>query len=158
MTESDNGVEDKPSEPDEATYRLFVNSVRDYALLMLDPSGRVISWNVGAEVMKGYARHEIIGSHLSRFYPPESIAQGLPERELTLAANEGRFEDEGWRVRKHGSRFWANVVITTLRDETGSLIGFATSKPLRSAVDKHELKVTCTWCSVIGAIFVSSPL
>jgi PAS domain S-box-containing protein len=140
MTESDNGVENKPSEPDEATYRLFVNSVRDYALLMLDPSGRVISWNVGAEVMKGYARHEIIGSHLSRFYPPESIAQGLPERELTLAANEGRFEDEGWRVRKDGSRFWANVVITTLRDETGSLIGFATIT--RDLTDRREQEET----------------
>jgi PAS domain S-box-containing protein len=109
----------------ESTLRIFVNSVRDYAILMLDPMGHVISWNPGAEAIKGWAAHEIIGSHFSRFYPPESLASGLPQRELTEAAAIGRFEDEGWRLRKDGSRFWANVIITALRDETGKLIGYA---------------------------------
>jgi PAS domain S-box-containing protein len=110
---------------DASTLRIFVESVRDYAILMLDPAGHVASWNPGAEAIKGYAAHEIIGSHFSRFYPPEALARGLPDYELTEAARIGRFEDEGWRLRKDGSRFWANVIITALRDANGRLIGYA---------------------------------
>jgi PAS domain S-box-containing protein len=110
---------------DESTLRTFIDSVRDYAMFMLDPSGTIMSWNAGAEAIKGYAAHEIIGSHFSRFYPPEALARGLPEHELKTATATGRFEDEGWRVRKDGTYFWANVVITALRDQRGRLIGFA---------------------------------
>jgi PAS domain S-box-containing protein len=92
---------------------------------MLDPEGHVASWNRGAERIKGYKASEIIGSHFSRFYPEDDLKSGKPQWELTVAAQEGRFEDEGWRVRKDGSRFWANVIITAVRDETGKLIGFA---------------------------------
>src|SRR5207302_75451 len=87
--------------------------------------GRVATWNSGAERLKGYAAGEIIGQHFSRFYPEDVVARGWPEEELRLAVADGRIEDEGWRVRKDGSRFWANVVITALRDERGVLRGFA---------------------------------
>jgi PAS domain S-box-containing protein len=110
---------------DDASYRVFIETVRDYALLMLDPTGRVISWNPGAEAIKGYKADEIIGQHFSVFYPPEAIERGLPAHELVVADREGRFEDEGWRVRKDGTRFWANVVITALRSPEGALIGYA---------------------------------
>jgi PAS domain S-box-containing protein len=111
--------------PGEEQFRVFVESVRDYAMLILDPEGRVATWNRGAEAIKGWSASEIIGQHFSRFYPPESIASGLPERELTGAARDGRFEDEGWRMRKDGTRFWANVIITALRDAENELIGYA---------------------------------
>jgi PAS domain S-box-containing protein len=104
--------------------RLLVETVVDYAIFMLDPDGRVATWNFGAEKIKGYKADEIIGQHFSKFFPPEDIASGKPERELRLAADLGRFEDESWRLRKNGSRFWANVIITALRDETGKLRGF----------------------------------
>ena len=106
-------------------HRLLVGSVRDYAIFLLDPGGHVLSWNAGAEALKGYAAAEIIGRHFSAFYPPERIAEGFPEHELTVARQVGRFEDEGWRIRQDGTRFWANVVITALRDESGTLVGFA---------------------------------
>ncbi|HEY2511920.1 MAG TPA: PAS domain S-box protein [Polyangiaceae bacterium] len=109
----------------EERFRLLVESVRDYAIFMLDTDGRVATWNVGAERIKGYAAHEIIGQHFSKFYPAEDIRDGKPPRELEGAARDGRFEDEGWRLRKDGTRFWANVVITALRDENGRLVGFA---------------------------------
>ena len=112
-------------EVDDLSFRIFIESVRDYALLMLDPTGRIISWNAGAEAIKGYKADEIIGRHFSTFYPPEAIKSGLPAHELNVAGREGRFEDEGWRIRKDGSRFWANVVITALRGSDGSLIGYA---------------------------------
>jgi PAS domain S-box-containing protein len=105
--------------------RLLVEGVQDYAILMLDVQGRVATWNVGAQRLKGYAAEEIIGQHFSRFYPPEDVAAGKLERELEGATRDGRFEDEGWRVRKDGTRFWANVVITALRDEGGELRGFS---------------------------------
>ena len=111
--------------PGEEQFRVFVESVRDYAMLILDTDGRVATWNRGAEAIKGWSASEIIGQHFSRFYPQESIASGLPERELTGAARDGRFEDEGWRIRKDGSRFWANVIITALRDAENKLIGYA---------------------------------
>jgi PAS domain S-box-containing protein len=102
-----------------------VESIQDYAIFVLDPQGRVMSWNPGAQRFKGYTAEEIIGKHFSIFYPPERIAEGFPEHELEVAARVGRFEDEGWRVRKDGTLFWANVVITALRTRHGVLAGFA---------------------------------
>ena len=114
-----------PGREDDALYRLLVESLRDYAIFALDATGRVVSWNPGAERFKGYRAHEIIGRHFSTFYPPDDIAAGKPEWELEVAARDGRFEDEGWRLRKDGTRFWANVVITALRAPDGTLLGFA---------------------------------
>src|SRR5437773_2090261 len=105
------------STPPEERYRLLVEAVKDYAIFMLDPEGHVATWNPGAERIKGYAAGEIIGRHFSAFYPPEDVAAGKPAHELRVAAAEGRFEDDGWRLRKDGSRFWGNVVLTALRDE-----------------------------------------
>ena len=106
-------------------YRLLVESVTDYAIFVLDDTGVIRSWNPGAQRLKGYSEHEIVGKHFSIFYPPEALETGKPEWELKIAMSDGRVEDEGWRVRKDGSRFWANVVITALRDDNGELIGFA---------------------------------
>ncbi len=106
------------------SYRLLVDSVKDYAIFMLDPTGHVLTWNAGAQRIKGYAPEEIIGQHFSRFYTAEDKAKSTPEHELAMAAKEGQWEDEGWRVRKDGSLFWANVVITRLMKE-GRLVGFA---------------------------------
>jgi PAS domain S-box-containing protein len=102
----------------------MVSNVKDYAIFMLDPQGRVISWNKGAERIKGYRADEVTGQHFSRFYTAEDVRNGKPKFELEEVARTGRFEDEGWRVRKDGSQFFANVVITALRDETGKLLGF----------------------------------
>ena len=109
----------------EERFRLLVEGVLDYAIFMLDPDGVVLTWNAGAERFKGYRADEIVGSHFSRFYPPEALARGLPAHELEMAARVGSFEDEGWRVRKDGSLFWANVVITAMRDATGALVGYS---------------------------------
>jgi PAS domain S-box-containing protein len=109
----------------EERFRLMVSNVKDYAILMLDPEGHVISWNEGAERLKGYRAEEIIGQHFSRFYVAEDIQSGKPAMELEEAAKHGWFEDVGgWRIRKDGSRFWANVVVTALRDEQNRLRGF----------------------------------
>jgi PAS domain S-box-containing protein len=110
---------------DAELFRLLVHSVKDYAIFLLDPEGHVATWNEGAQRIKGYAEEEIVGQHFSVFYAAEVVASGWPEYELTVAQAEGRFEDEGWRVRKDGSRFWADVVITALRDSSGVLRGFA---------------------------------
>ena len=109
----------------EEHFRLLVETVRDYAIFLLDPSGRVATWNNGAARIKGYAANEIVGRHFSSFYPESDLRDAKCAMELEVATKEGRFEDEGWRVRKDGSQFWANVVITALRDETGTLVGFA---------------------------------
>ncbi|HLW78330.1 MAG TPA: PAS domain S-box protein, partial [Terriglobia bacterium] len=109
----------------EEQFRLLVEGVKDYALVMLDPGGRVVSWNSGAERIAGYGAEEILGQHFSRFYVAEDVERRKPEHGLEEAAREGRFEDEAWRVRKDGSCFWANVIITALRDEAGRLRGFA---------------------------------
>ena len=109
----------------EERFRLLVDSVRDYAIFMLDPQGYVLTWNAGAERIKGYRAAEIVGCHFSRFYPPEALARGLPDHELEMAQRVGSFEDEGWRLRKDGSLFWANVVVTAMRDGTGQLIGYS---------------------------------
>jgi PAS domain S-box-containing protein len=106
-------------------YRLLVHGVQDYAVFLLDREGYVASWNRGAERLKGYAADEIIGKHFSVFYPPEAIERRWPQQELKLAGEAGRLEDEGWRLRKDGSRFWADVIITALHDETGELRGFS---------------------------------
>jgi PAS domain S-box-containing protein len=110
-------------QPDDG-YRLLVQGVRDYAIFMLDTDGNILSWNAGAERIKGYQPDEIIGKHFSVFYPDEDNAAGKPARELAQAVADGRVEDEGWRLRKDGTRFWANVVITALHDDTGTLRGF----------------------------------
>jgi PAS domain S-box-containing protein len=109
----------------EERFRLLVEAVQDYAIFMLDPEGHITSWNAGAQRIKGYNGAEIIGRHFSCFYPPEDLQRGKPAWGLQMAARDGRFEDEGWRVRKDGSRFWASVVITAVRDDAGNLIGFA---------------------------------
>jgi PAS domain S-box-containing protein len=109
----------------EARFRLLVETVRDYAIFLLDPEGCVATWNAGAERIKGYDANEIIGRHFSVFYPKERLEEGFPQYELEVAARVGRFEDEGWRIRKDGTRFWANVVITALRNAAGDLVGFA---------------------------------
>jgi PAS domain S-box-containing protein len=106
-------------------HRLLVESVRDYAIFALDPAGNILSWNEGAQRLKGYRAEEIIGRHFSTFYPVEDIVAGKPAWELEVANHDGRYEEEGWRIRKDGSRFWANVVITALRDDAGELVGFA---------------------------------
>jgi PAS domain S-box-containing protein len=109
----------------EERYRIFVNSIRDYAVFMLDPQGRVVTWNEGAQRMKGYAAEEIVGRSFEAFYTPEDLARRHPQEELELAEKQGSYEEEGWRVRKDGSRFRARVTITAVRDENGTLRGFA---------------------------------
>jgi PAS domain S-box-containing protein len=119
---------DKPPASDpvnDELFRLLVENVRDYAIFMLDPQGHVSTWNVGAQHIKGYLREEIVGKHFSVFYTPDAIARHWPQHELAVALDQGRFEDEGWRLRKDGSAFWANVVITPVYDKTQRLRGFA---------------------------------
>jgi PAS domain S-box-containing protein len=120
----------------EERYRYLVESVRDYAIFMLDATGHVATWNIGAERIKGYTAREIIGTHFSRFYMEEEVKAGKCELELRVAARDGRFEDEGWRVRKDGSHFWANVVISAVRDSAGGLVGF--SKVTRDLTDHKK--------------------
>ncbi len=109
----------------EERFRLMVESVRDYAIFLLDPEGTIVSWNLGAQLMKGYTSEEIIGKHFSVFYPQDKLDEEWPRKELESALRDHRFEDEGWRLRKEGSRFWASVVITALFDERGRHYGFA---------------------------------
>lgn len=119
---------------EEQRFRLFIDAVRDYAIFTLDSKGRVSSWNEGALRLKGYRADEIVGQHFSVFFPLEDIQRGKPDMELEAAKKEGRIEKEGWRVRKDGSRFWANVIITAIRDSSGELIGF--SKVTRDFTDR----------------------
>ena len=109
----------------EERFRLLVEGVRDYAIYILDPNGVVVTWNVGAERIKGYTAEEIVGQSVAKFYLPEDLASGKLERELETARREGRYEEDGWRVRKNGSRFWAHVVLTPLRGKGGEIVGFA---------------------------------
>jgi PAS domain S-box-containing protein len=122
----------------EARFRLLVERVGDYAIFMVDPAGLVASWNAGAERIKGYRENEILGRHFSCFYSGEDQDAGKPQMELRVAASEGGFEDEGWRIRKDGSRFWANVVITALRDPHERLLGF--SKITRDLTDRRKIE------------------
>jgi PAS domain S-box-containing protein len=122
---------------DEHRFKLLVEAVQDYAIFMLDPEGRVSSWNAGAQRSKGYAAEEIIGKHFRIFYPPEVQKRGHPEWELEQALRDGAYEEEGWRLRKDGSRFWANVTITAVRDPQGDLVGFA--KVTRDTTERRAM-------------------
>ena len=122
----------------EERFRLLVDSVKDYAIFMLDPRGYITTWNQGAERIKGYRAAEIIGRHFSIFYPAEDVAAGVPARGLATALQEDRFEAEGWRVRKDGSRFWASVVITALKDQANQLRGFA--KVTRDITERKRIQ------------------
>jgi len=129
----------------EERFRLLVEGVRDYAIFMLDERGYVASWNAGAQVIKGYYAQEILGRHFSIFYPPEDQAAGRPERALRIASAEGRYEQEGWRVRKDGSRFWANVLLTALYDANGELRGFGKvtrdlTEQRRATAEREQLR------------------
>jgi len=126
----------------EESFRLMVESVSDYAIVMLDPEGHVVSWNTGAERIKGYVTEEIVGAHFARFYLKEDVDAGKPQHDLDLAALNGRYEDEGWRVRKDGSTFWANVVFTAIRDQAGSLRGFA--KLTRDLTERNKVEAILT--------------
>jgi PAS domain S-box-containing protein len=128
------------SKSDQGRYRMLVDAIFDYAIYMLDPEGRVISWNAGAQRFKGYEAAEIIGEHFSRFYTDEDRAAGVPANALRTALHEGRFEAEGWRVRKDGGRFWAHVVIDPVRAPTGELMGFA--KITRDLTERRQAEQT----------------
>jgi PAS domain S-box-containing protein len=130
-------VDKVPSQADEV-FRLLVESVQDYAIFLLSPEGNVMTWNAGAERIKGYTASQIIGHHFSQFYSREARESGWPQRELEMAASLGRFTDEGWRVRKDGTTFWASVVITALRRESGELRGF--SKVTRDLSERRALE------------------
>lgn len=124
MADAENDIQPSASAIDDSLYRHMVETMSDYAIFLLGPQGHVLTWNAGARRMKGYEAEEIIGRHFSTFYSPEQIERGWPGHELKMATEHGRFEDEGWRVRKDGSRFWANVILTRLDDPAGKLIGF----------------------------------
>ncbi|KRC79983.1 PAS domain-containing sensor histidine kinase [Sphingomonas sp. Root241] len=133
---TDRRIADEALRRSEERFRLLVQSVTDYAIYMLDTGGHVASWNAGAERFKGYTADEIIGEHFSRFYTEEDREAGIPRRALETATNHGRFEAEGWRVRKDGTRFWANVVIDPVRDSSGTLVGFA--KVTRDLTERRQ--------------------
>lgn len=146
----------------ETQFRLLIENVKDYAIFLLDTNGRILNWNPAAQRMKGYEANEIIGQHFSRFYIPEDIASEKPNSELRVAAEQGRSEDEGWRVRKDGTRFWANVIITALKDKTGALIGFAKitrdftdRKRAEQALQQREKKLSSFFEYSPNAIIVS---
>ncbi|MBY0524238.1 MAG: PAS domain S-box protein [Gemmataceae bacterium] len=120
----------------EERFRLLIDSIQDYAILMLDPNGRIATWNAGAERIKGYRAEEIVGRHFSQFYPREAVDRDWPEQELVLARANGRFEEESWRIRKDGTPFWANVVISVVRSADGSLLGY--SKVTRDLTERKQ--------------------
>src|ERR1700761_672308 len=122
----------------EERFRNFVEGVQDYALFMLDPKGCIKSWNLGAERINGYKSDEIIGQHFSRFYPPREPGQPGPDESLRIAVETGKFEEEGWRLRKDGTRFWANAIIRPLRNSAGKLTGF--SKVTRDLSESREME------------------
>jgi PAS domain S-box-containing protein len=121
---------------DAERFRLLVSAIRDYAVYMLDPDGRIVSWNAGAERFKGYKADEVIGRHFSLFYTPEDRQRGIPALALDTARTSGQFETEGWRMRKDGGRFWAHVVIDPITDSGRSLVGFA--KITRDLTERRE--------------------
>ena len=123
----------------ESHFRLLVGGIQDYAIFMLDPKGIVVSWNKGAEHIKGYKAQEIIGKHFSTFFLPEDVDRHYPERELEIAKAQGKYEEENWRIRKDGSHFWASILITRLEEE-GRLIGF--SKVIRDLSERKRAEAT----------------
>ena len=123
--EADRRVAEEALRQSEEQYRLLLDGVQDYAIFMMDPEGRIVSWNAGAERIKGYKADQIIGRNFSCFYPPEEIERGRPAEVLRMAAGTGRHEESGMRVRRNGSRFLASVAITALRDTAGRLRGFS---------------------------------
>jgi PAS domain S-box-containing protein len=129
----------EPSATSDAQYRLLVDAIVDYAIYLIEPTGRISSWNRGARRLKGYDTDEIIGQHFSRFYTEEDRQAGVPARALRSAADTGRFEAEGWRVRKDGSRFWASVVIDAIHDDRGKLVGFA--KITRDVTERRNAQI-----------------
>lgn len=131
-------LSDSRKQPPAETFQLLVDAVTDYALYMLDPGGRIVTWNSGAERFKGYSAEEIIGEHFSRFFLPEDREAGVPALALETAAREGRFEAESWRIRKDGSRFWAHAILDAIRGEDGSVVGFA--KITRDITEKRRLE------------------
>ena len=131
-------LENQAIQTEQVPFQMLVESVKNYEIIMLDPEGYILSWNAGTERIKGYIAEEIIGQHFSRFYTQEEIELGKPDQNLRNAANLGRCEVEGWRVRQDGSQFWANVVMTALRDQYGQLVGF--SKMTRDYTDRKEMQ------------------
>jgi PAS domain S-box-containing protein len=153
--EPDRGAAAAPTTPAVGVdYSMLVQAIEDYAIFLLDATGHIVSWNVGAQKLKGYTAQEIIGQHFSRFYTQEAVARGWPTYELQQASLTGRFEDEGWRVRKDGTMFWSNVVITAIRNQAGVLTGFAKitrdltaqreyMEALRQSEERFRLLVDC---------------
>lgn len=136
-------MSDNPSKTaaiEEMRFRLLIDAVVDYAIYMIDPDGIITSWNTGAKRFKGYEKQEIIGEHFSRFYTGQDRAAGLPQRALDTAIREGRYEGEGWRVRKDGTHFWCHVVIDPIIDPDGTLLGFA--KITRDLTDRKMAEET----------------
>src|SRR5215218_4938241 len=131
----------------EGSFRLMVESVSDYAIVMLDPEGLVVTWNTGAQRIKGFTAEEILGKHFSIFYPEDDVTTGKPQRDLDEAAS-GRHEDEGWRVRKDGSLFWANIVFTAIRDPAGNLRGFA--KLTRDLTERNKVEAILTNATAVA--------
>lgn len=135
--------------PIEERYRLPIDAVADYAIFMLDPSGHVATWNSGAQKIKGYSANEIVGRHFSIFYTPEDLAAGKPDRELAVATLQGRIEDEGWRVRRDGSRFWANVLISAVKFVITSFKSFGSSAMIIRACFRSTISFSRE-CPVTG--------
>ncbi|MGH7823740.1 MAG: PAS domain S-box protein [Candidatus Binatia bacterium] len=157
-------AEEKLRESEEK-FRSLVGGVRDYAIFLLDPAGRVVNWNPGAQYIHGYSADEITGAHISKFYLKEDIRKGEPERALKIAQIEGRYETEGWRVRKNGSKFWGNVIITALRYKTGQLYGFAKvtrdmteRKAMQDKLQEAERLATMGTTAAVFAHEIGNPL
>lgn len=136
---------------DEKLFRLLVASVNDYAIFMIDPNGYIMSWNKGAEHIKGYTESDIVGKHISIFYTPEDVKNNVPRNNLNEALKKGTYHNEGWRVKKDGSMFWASVTFTTIYNDSGHLAGFA--KVTRDitedkAIEENKTKKLSTWNGV----------
>lgn len=133
---------EKPNHLLDKAHQIFIDGTKDYAIIMLDPQGKITTWNAGAERMKGYKSNEILGQHFSCLYTAEAIAKKHPDKELQIAKEMGRYEEEGWRVRKDGSTFWANVIITPIYDETGNLIAYG--KITRDLTERKKIDLMKT--------------
>jgi PAS domain S-box-containing protein len=133
------GAQNRSLRESEERFHLMVQAVRNYAIFMFDAGGRIVNWNEGAKIMTGYEENEVLGQHLSRFYPEEEVREGKPKQALEFATENGHVEQEGWRVRKDGTRFWADAIITALRDEKGNLKGF--TKVARDITGLREMRL-----------------